>query len=655
VKVRSLKLENFMGYVHLKRVFSDKDIIGIIGPNKGGKSTIPEAIRYAIHGTSRAEREVELIHRGAKKMMVTLVLDDDGKKITIKRGRDIKGHGFFEVKGIDRNKEAQAAINKLVGYTKEDFTLTTFFLQGEINQFMDLRPTDKKKRLMEWLKNTHWNTLEQAALEDLKEANKKVASLTAKREVLSGTDVDVKAVKARIKKAEARRDRLAERAGKLEKKAAKERAASQSLSDMEQRLSDLMDDIHKARKGAKAMLKLSDEYTSTNANLNELKDGVGGVDKQGVVDKRAKLKARRNELSKLIDRADSLTGTCPILKEPCTRVKPDAGQVSAWKKETKQVNKRLKKLLKTLAILDAIQEATRDLQVLSVAMDKAKAQAAPLKRLTGRYKALKASYGKARDTGNGSEGRAKLKRLRQRITGLEERLGGLKGQVKRHRTVRDTLVKLDGDMEKTRRKAANLQYVAFMFGKNGIPSQEIENAFDEIEDEVNLVLERLCTALQLEFKPDREIGKWEDLCVQCGWKFPKGTRTRDCEGCGADRQRKRKDELQLRVLEDGEDEGFWMESGGGKTLVSLAVRLALTRLKQRQSGSCFNVLFLDEPDAMLDQKNKQAFIKLLTGTLVKEFAFEQIFWISHDPEIQGSIPHILSVTKPGKKAKAVWL
>ena len=44
MKIHSVTLEYFMLYKRLHRVFGDKDIIGIIGPNKNGKSTIPEAI-----------------------------------------------------------------------------------------------------------------------------------------------------------------------------------------------------------------------------------------------------------------------------------------------------------------------------------------------------------------------------------------------------------------------------------------------------------------------------------------------------------------------------------------------------------------------------------------------------------------------------------
>src|SRR5690606_31366367 len=128
----------------------------------------------------------------------------------------------------------------------------------------------------------------------------------------------------------------------------------------------------------------------------------------------------------------------------------------------------------------------------------------------------------------------------------------------------------------------HLRYCAFMSGKGGIPSQEIENAFDEIEDETNFVLQKFGTNLAVQFNPDRELKTWEDSCLACGQVFPNGQKSRECSSCGTERQRKRKDELTIKVLENGEEQNFAMESGGGKTLVSFSNRLALSRLVQRQ-------------------------------------------------------------------------
>jgi len=161
--------------------------------------------------------------------------------------------------------------------------------------------------------------------------------------------------------------------------------------------------------------------------------------------------------------------------------------------------------------------------------------------------------------------------------------------------------------------------------------------------------------VNIEFKPDRELQSYEDCCVACGWEFPKGTRTKECENCGEKRRKKRKDEPELRVIDNGSEESFGLESGGGKTMISLSVRTALTLLKRRQTGSEFNVLFLDEVDAMLDQENKIAFMNLVTKILIKKFGFEQIFWISHDSRISESTPHTLKVVRNGKYSKAGWL
>jgi len=286
--------------------------------------------------------------------------------------------------------------------------------------------------------------------------------------------------------------------------------------------------------------------------------------------------------------------------------------------------------------------------------DQAKAQVIGWKDVEARIKVLE-----ARRLDGGSD---KVKDIKNRIEGLQDEMREFSewvGQLKAKLTVavksKLRIEKLEREVIHIQKEISRLRYLGFMFGKNGIPSQEIENAFDEIEDEINFVLERLGTRLQIEFKADRELQPWEDFCVQCGWQYPKGTRTRECDECGANRLKKRKDELQLRVLEDGEDQGFHMESGGGKTLVSLSVRLALIRLKQRQTNSKFPILFLDEPDAALDRKNKKAFIDLITKTLLKDFGFEQIFWISHDPEIQESIPHVLHVQRKGKESKTKWV
>ena len=67
------------------------------------------------------------------------------------------------------------------------------------------------------------------------------------------------------------------------------------------------------------------------------------------------------------------------------------------------------------------------------------------------------------------------------------------------------------------------------------------------------------------------------------------------------------------------------------------------------------VLFMDEPDASLDEYNSESFMNLITRILTKHFGFKQIFWISHSDTIKGSVPHALLVTRYKNYSKVSWL
>jgi len=342
------------------------------------------------------------------------------------------------------------------------------------------------------------------------------------------------------------------------------------------------------------------------------------------------------------------------LCEPCDRVEYDSKKVKTWKACLVLYKSALKTTKKAMSTLAAYKDAWEAVIQQELVVGSAKVLAAGFDPLQDRMLDLedKRRASKAKDMGDLKE---RFNTLQTKMSGLSERIGEYKGRLKSNKKDKAMVKFAEHQISLFQTKVADLRYVAFMFGKNGIPSQEIENAFDEVEDDINFVLERWNTTLQIEFQPDRELQMWEDYCIQCGWQFPKSTRTRTCESCDADRSKKRKDELQLRVLENGVDEGFHMESEGGKTMVSLSVRIGMTRLKQRQNHSRFNVLFLDEPDASLDKANKKAFVRLITKTLIKEFGFEQIFWISHDKEIQESIPNVLKVIRHANHSTTTWI
>ena len=88
-----------------------------------------------------------------------------------------------------------------------------------------------------------------------------------------------------------------------------------------------------------------------------------------------------------------------------------------------------------------------------------------------------------------------------------------------------------------------------------------------------------------------------------------------------------------------------MDSGGGQLLLSVAIRLALGLLAKRRSGSSWSTIFLDEVFGPLDATNRRKMAELVTSTISRDLGFEQIFLISHDPNIQAATASKLSVSR----------
>ena len=84
-------------------------------------------------------------------------------------------------------------------------------------------------------------------------------------------------------------------------------------------------------------------------------------------------------------------------------------------------------------------------------------------------------------------------------------------------------------------------------------------------------------------------------------------------------------------------------SGGERTSVSLAYRLALNTLLRRETRSLrSNLLVLDEPT---DGFSKSQLSKV--HSILKALDYEQIIVVSHDRELEAHADHVFHVTKEG--------
>ena len=84
MKIKKIKLCNFGIHRDLEFDTESKPVIGLLGKNGSGKSTILDAVKYGLTGELEGKLE-EAVTIGKKKGFVELTIDKNGEEIIIKR------------------------------------------------------------------------------------------------------------------------------------------------------------------------------------------------------------------------------------------------------------------------------------------------------------------------------------------------------------------------------------------------------------------------------------------------------------------------------------------------------------------------------------------------------------------------------------------
>ena len=155
-----LKLENFKRYVTFEIEFGE-GLIGIIGKNGSGKSTIFEAILFALYGELKNKKFKEVIRNANAStkdaVLVELVFEFEGAEYRVVRefrGKALSANAKLyknEVLTTSGVKEVTSAIVKLTKMSKDAFLHTLFASQKELTSLSTLKNEDRKKMIRKLL------------------------------------------------------------------------------------------------------------------------------------------------------------------------------------------------------------------------------------------------------------------------------------------------------------------------------------------------------------------------------------------------------------------------------------------------------------------------------------------------------------------------
>ncbi|MDD3344218.1 MAG: SMC family ATPase [Sulfurospirillaceae bacterium] len=298
--LKTLSLQNFKRYASFEMAF-EEGLCGILGRNGSGKSTIFEAVFFALYGEYK-NKELLKTSGSEGNVKVELCFNINEKEYTIIRefrGRVMTAYASLkcgEETTTTGAKEVTIAINKLLGMGKEAFLHTVFASQKELTALSSMKNDERKtmmRRLLGLEKIDKIETMIREVLRDLNRDIKNDSTQLMSEEALKALHVEqvskeqtLKTLVAQLKtfEAETQQIKLAHESAKtaveLQQKAKEAKTqkaqtvtkAEQGIAIHQQQLKNLDEELialHVKKTAYEKELPLKAKLVALDKSLNE--------------------------------------------------------------------------------------------------------------------------------------------------------------------------------------------------------------------------------------------------------------------------------------------------------------------------------------------------------------------------------------------------
>ena len=192
-----LELRNFLAYRDPAPLnFQGIHVACLAGENGAGKSSLLDAITWALWGKARSNSPDDLIHQGQTEMRVALTFmqGEDRFRVIRQRKTGKRGSSLLEFQvwnsevddwqGIAEAtiRETQAKIDGLIRLDYETFVNSAFLLQGRADEFTTKTPAQRKQVLANILGLSVWDKYEEMAKQRISTTRAEVERLDGRLE-----------------------------------------------------------------------------------------------------------------------------------------------------------------------------------------------------------------------------------------------------------------------------------------------------------------------------------------------------------------------------------------------------------------------------------------------------------------------------------------
>jgi exonuclease SbcC len=371
-----LILKNFLSYRDATLDFRGLHTACICGSNGAGKSSLLEAITWAIWGESRAGVEDDVIHSGAKEVRVDFTFQSNQQIYRVIRTRPRGGTGVLEFqvetpsgfraltgKGV---RATQDVILEHIKLDYETFINSAYLRQGRADEFMLKRPNERKEILAELLKLNQYDELEERAKESSRQFKAKVEEL----------ERSLESSKSQLQQREATQAQQAElevELNQLQQIQAFDNIQLQSLQVVQHQRQNSTEQLSFVRQQYQNLSsdcdRLQQEQSAINSQLSDL---------QAILSQETQINAGYAEYQTLQSQEESLSAKF----EQYTQRIQQRQQLHA--QLTKQINEIERQLQQAIAQLEVLQQQEQEIHFTLTKKEEVEAALAQLTRARNR-------------------------------------------------------------------------------------------------------------------------------------------------------------------------------------------------------------------------------------------------------------------------------
>lgn len=373
-----IELRNFLAYRAPPPIsFAGIGLACLTGRNGVGKSSLLDAMTWALWGRARARRDEDLIHLGQADMSVALDFEQEGLRYRVQRRRSRTGTGSrgaldlwvmgdLGLRSINENsmRRTQAKINETLRLDYETFVHSAFLQQGRADAFTLKTAAERKRILSEILGLDQWANYQTTAktrlsanAAEIELMQGELRRFDAEIERAPQLQAELESAQAALDAAQAELDRISAAYDKVANSSLALRRENENLRELETRIADRQSDIS--------------AVTSEIARQNERIAGCQQIIAQSDAIKAgyAKLQVARSSQSAIAEQLAQQQE----LERRCHRLERElAEQAAALERDADVIRERIRALQDVLAA--AAEHNIADLQTQLGALESLAAQ-----------------------------------------------------------------------------------------------------------------------------------------------------------------------------------------------------------------------------------------------------------------------------------------